>query len=82
MAEQLSSILEHLFVLLLLHEYHFLANSKDALNILLVTFVINVIKLNEFERLLTLDALVSEASVLLFIIEPASDTATLTASFI
>ena len=49
MAEQLSSILEHLFVLLLLHEYHFLANSEVALNILLVTFVVNVIKLDEFE---------------------------------
>jgi hypothetical protein len=49
MTEQLSSILEHLFVLLLLHEYNFLANSEVALNILLVTFVVNVIKLNEFE---------------------------------
>lgn len=46
MAEKLSSILEHLLVLLLLHKYHFLANSKVALNILLVTLVVNVIKLN------------------------------------
>jgi hypothetical protein len=46
MAEQLSSILEHLLVLLLLHEYHFLANSKIALDILLVAFVVNVIKLD------------------------------------
>jgi hypothetical protein len=82
MAEQLSSILKHLLVLLLLNENHFLANSEVALNIFLVTFVVNVIKLNEFERLLTLDALVSEASVLLFIIKPASDAATLAAPFI
>jgi hypothetical protein len=44
--------------------------------------VVNVIKLNEFEWLLTLDALVSEASVLLFIIKPASDAATLAAPFV
>ncbi len=49
MAEKLSPIFEHLFVLFLLNEYHFLANSEVALNILLVTFVVNVIKLNEFE---------------------------------
>jgi hypothetical protein len=82
MAEKLSPIFEHLFVLFLLNEYHFLANSEVALNILLVTFVVNVIKLNEFEWLLTLDALVSEASVLLFIVKPASDAATLAAPFI
>jgi hypothetical protein len=47
MPKQLSSILKHLFVLLLLNKYYAISNSVIALHVfLLLTLMFEVLKLN------------------------------------